>query len=114
MIFDLESAHRLLPRIQTLTSDAAQRTDEIVSQVQRLPDGDPQRASLERTLRSIVEEWAQEIAALGCEAKGLWLVDFDNGAGYWCWKHPEPTIEYCHTYEEGFAGRKLIAPEVVH
>jgi hypothetical protein len=113
-IFDLETAHRLLPKVQALTSEAAKRADEVVSEVQRLGDGDPRRPGLEHLLRTLVEDWAQEITALGAEAKGLWLVDFDNGAGYWCWKHPEPTIEYCHSYEEGFAGRKLIAPAIVH
>ena len=114
MIFDLNSAHRLLPRIQALTAEAARRADEVIAEAQRVPEGDPRRAELEQTLRSIVEVWAQEITALGAEAKGLWLVDFDNGNGYWCWRHPEPTIDYCHSYEEGYSGRKLIAPEIVH
>ena len=39
------------------------------------------------------------------EIKGLWLVDFDSGAGYYCWKYPEPSLDYFHGYEEGFAGR---------
>ena len=43
--------------------------------------------------------------SLGLEIKGLWLVDFDSGAGYYCWKYPEPAIDHFHGYEEGFAGR---------
>jgi hypothetical protein len=114
MIFDLDGAHRLLPAIQKLTADAAAKSDDLIGQLQRLPDGVPRRTELEQQLRALVETWSQDVAGLGAEAKGLWLVDFDNGDGYWCWKHPEPTIEYFHSYEEGFAGRKLIAPEVVH
>ena len=114
MIFDLEAAHRLLPKVQALTADAAKRADEVVALAQRLAEGDPGRTRLEHTLRDIVEDWAQEIGEIGAEAKGLWIVDFDNGAGYWCWKHPEPSIEYCHAYAEGFATRTLIAPLVVH
>jgi hypothetical protein len=46
--------------------------------------------------------------ALGLEIKGLWLVDFDNGSGYYCWRWPEPALEYFHGYEAGFAGRARI------
>ena len=42
---------------------------------------------------------------LGAEAKGLWLVDFDAGNGYYSWKHPEPTVSDYHGYDDGFAGR---------
>jgi hypothetical protein len=114
MIFNLDAAHRVLPRIQELTSEAARRADEVIDQARLLNDADPRRQRLEHTLRNIVEGWAKEISALGGEAKGLWLVDFDNGAGYWCWKHPEPSIEYCHSYGEDFTGRKLIEPLVLH
>ena len=46
--------------------------------------------------------------ALGIVVKGLWLVDFDNGEGYYCWKYPEPAIRHYHGYDEGFAGRMKI------
>jgi len=35
----------------------------------------------------------------------LWLVDFDNGEGYYCWSYPEPAITHYHGYDDGFAGR---------
>ena len=41
----------------------------------------------------------------GLEAKGLWLVDFDNGEGYYCWSYPESSITHYHGYDDGFAGR---------
>lgn len=53
----------------------------------------------------IVSDWAESVLGLGIEVKGLWLIDFDSGAGYYCWKYPEPTLEYFHGYEEGFGGR---------
>ena len=40
--------------------------------------------------------------------KGLWLVDFDNGNGYYCWRWPEPELAYFHGYDEGFDGRVRI------
>ena len=35
-------------------------------------------------------------------------VDFDSGAGYWCWRWPEESLDYFHDYETGFAGRVRI------
>jgi hypothetical protein len=46
--------------------------------------------------------------ALGLEVKGLWLVDFDNGSGCYCWQWPEEELAFFHGYEEGFAGRTRI------
>jgi regulator of sirC expression with transglutaminase-like and TPR domain len=91
-IFTLAEARELLPRVKELTSDAVERYG-------RLP-GDQE---VER--RGLVEEWAAQLEGLGLEIKGLWLVDFDSGAGYYCWKYPEPALDHFHGYEEGFAGR---------
>jgi hypothetical protein len=55
-------------------------------------------------LQDIVNGWADEVRALGVEVKGLWLVDFDNGEGYYCWKYPEETVGHYHGYEEGSPG----------
>ncbi len=56
-------------------------------------------------LRQVLREWTENLLTLGVEVKGLWLVDFDSGGGYYCWRYPEPALEYFHTYEEGFTGR---------
>ena len=90
--FTLEEARALMPRVQELTAEAVER-------YARLP-GDLEDARLE-----VVQQWAEELQLLGAEIKGLWLVDFDSGAGYYCWKYPEPGLSHFHSYEEGFAGR---------
>ncbi|HVE73233.1 MAG TPA: DUF2203 family protein [Thermoanaerobaculia bacterium] len=91
-IFSYEQAIALLPEVRRITDDAVERLDAVVSE---------EPAAYER----IVTEWAEEILAMGVEVKGLWLVDFDSGGGYYCWRHPEPALEYFHGYEEGFGGR---------
>ena len=48
------------------------------------------------------------ISRLGIEVKGLWLIDFDSGAGYYCWRHPETGLHFFHSYEDGFRGRMPI------
>ncbi len=94
--FTLEEARKLMPRVQELTAAAVERYS-------RLP-GDLEDARLE-----VVQQWADELQQLGLEIKGLWLVDFDSGAGYYCWKYPETSLNHFHSYEEGFAGRVPLA-----
>jgi hypothetical protein len=91
-IFSYEEAVAMLPEVQRLTSDAIERVEQItVDSVAEAQD--------------VVAEWAESILDMGIEVKGLWLIDFDSGAGYYCWQHPEPALEYFHGYEEGFTGR---------
>jgi hypothetical protein len=91
-IFSYDEAIALLPRVQRETEAAVERVNE-------LPDEDAEAQQL------VVMEWAESILNLGVEVKGLWLVDFDSGGGYYCWRYPEPALEYFHGYEEGFGGR---------
>ncbi len=94
-IFSLGEARQLLPQIRERTGDAVDRYT-------RLGQGG---RSAEQERETILSDWAREMMALGVEIKGPWLVDFDSGAGYYCWKYPERALEYFHGYEEGFAGR---------
>ena len=107
-IFSLDAARALLPEVRQLTADAVIRADAVAEELQRVPEDDPAHAQLSDALRDIVNGWADAIRALGVEVKGLWLVDFDNGEGYYCWKYPEPVISHYHAYEDGFAGRMPI------
>jgi hypothetical protein len=96
--FTYDEAARLLPEVRRIT-DAAYRAVDSASE---------DAASTEQTqarVEALVTRWAQDVMALGLEVKGLWLVDFDSGAGYYCWKYPEPGLDHFHGYEEGFAGR---------
>lgn len=105
--FTLAEARRALPEIRRLTAKAH---DEFTA-VQRALAGPTDEATcrrLEIRLNQVAREWAKAIEARGAEAKGLWLVDFDNGAGYYCWRYPERDVEHFHGYEEGFRGRMRI------
>jgi hypothetical protein len=106
--FSLDQARELLPAVKHLTADAVRETELLASQLQGLPEEDPDFEGLSLALKEVVERWVDEVRTLGLEAKGLWLVDFDNGQGYYCWSYPEPTISHYHGYDEGFAGRMSI------
>lgn len=111
--FTLESARELLPRVKRTTADAAIRVSRIVEEMHKLEEDDPRLTELDRRVRTIVADWVNSIQELGAETKGMWLVDFDSGDGYYCWQYPEEQLEYFHTYTAGFAGREPIA-EVLH
>jgi hypothetical protein len=104
-IFSLDQARALLPRVKMLTADAVVRAEAVSAELARISEADPTHLQLTDALRDIVNTWADAIRALGLEAKGLWLVDFDNGEGYYCWKYPEAAIAHYHGYDDGFAGR---------
>jgi hypothetical protein len=91
-----------------MTADAVRRAETLAAQLNSLAEDDPEHATLTEALRDVVNGWAADLRALGLEAKGLWLVDFDNGDGYYCWCYPEAAISHYHAYEEGFAGRVKI------
>jgi hypothetical protein len=103
--FTYDEAAAMLPEVRRITEKAHQRVDEIEQAVDagRVP---PEEAR--RQVDAVVTEWANGLLARGIEVKGLWLVDFDNGSGYYCWKYPEPGLHFYHSYEEGFGGRVRI------
>jgi hypothetical protein len=93
-IFTYEDASALLPEVQRLTKAAVDRASELADDTATTED-----------YQRIVQEWANEVMSLGIDVKGLWLVDFDNGSGYYCWQWPEESLQYFHGYDEGFQGR---------
>lgn len=94
-IFSYEEALALLPDVQRLTGEAVERIDSLAEEA--VDD-----------YQHVVEEWAAGVIGLGIEVKGLWLIDFDNGSGYYCWRWPEPSLQYFHGYDEGFGGRVML------
>ena len=93
-IFSYEEAVALLPAVQELTTVA----------VSRIEDLDEEQTSTDE-YQDIIQEWADGVLSMGIEVKGLWLIDFDSGSGYYCWQYPEPALQYFHGYEDGFGGR---------
>src|SRR5207247_9367274 len=91
-IFSYEDAAALLPEVQRLTREAVDKVDAL-----------PETAHSDQ--QHVVGEWAESVMQLGIDVKEIWLVDLDNGGGYYCWKYPEESLQYFHGYEDGFGGR---------
>ena len=105
--FTLEEAQALMPRVKALTRpvfELAASLSEELSTVETGGDTDRTEALRER-LQTLIESWTEAIEELGAEVKGLWLVDFDAGDGYWCWAWPEEGLAHWHSYEGGFRER---------
>jgi hypothetical protein len=106
-LFTLDDARLLLPVVRRVTKGAFDQVKTLSTQLSYIKDKS-QRSELEQRIQALFQEWQDKVRKLGCEAKGMWLVDFDSGEGYYCWHYPEPNIEYFHGYFEGFRGRVRI------
>lgn len=100
-IFSYSEAVALLPEVRSLTEAAYDRVQALQ------PEGEDEALSpqAQHEADRIISEWAHALMQRGIEVKGLWLIDFDNGSGYYCWRYPEPGLHYYHSYEDGFGGR---------
>ena len=106
--FTLQEAQELLPVVRRITTEAAGAAERLTVRHDALPEEHPERAELENKLNELLQHWGEKVGKLGCHAKGLWLVDFDNGHGYYCWQYPETVVTHFHEYDGGFSGRQQI------
>ena len=104
--WSLEGARALLPDVRKRTEAAANQVNALLEQRER--SGEPAAEELDARVAQLTSDWARAMDALGLEVKGLWLVDFDNGNGYYCWCWPESELAHFHGYDEGFSGRVRI------
>ncbi len=103
-IFSFVQAAELLPEVRQLTEQAISS----VASLRARAEAGEAAAELQRQADRVVQDWMLALQQRGVEVKGLWLIDFDNGSGYYCWSWPEPALEYYHSYEDGFGGRMRI------
>jgi hypothetical protein len=102
--FTFSEAAALLPEVRRLTGEAHARIEVIHARHER----GEQAEALQAEADAVYQAWADSMRERGIEVKGLWLIDFDNGSGYYCWVWPEAKLEYYHSYEAGFRGRMRI------
>ena len=105
-VFSITEARELLPIVRRITEEKNSRVKVLLALLESQENRESQKAKdLEEKVNVIVSDWQTKISKLGAEGKGLWLVDFDCGTGYYCWKFPEATLEHYHGYSEGFQAR---------
>ena len=109
-IFHLEEAQRLVPVILRMTEVANLKVRSLLQKIELLAEKETNQCrEIEVEIDTVIHQWQKKVEKLGAVAKGLWLVDFDNGEGYFCWKFPERKIMFFHGYDDGFSGRKSLS-----
>ncbi|CAN5607660.1 DUF2203 domain-containing protein [soil metagenome] len=132
-VFSLEEAQTLFPVVFRLTKGYSERVQGLIEKIEKLssrkmllspgissepssettPGVSSETASadpyltepLEAEAGRLIEEWQTKIQKLGGRPNGHWVVDFDSGDGYYCWKYPERSIEFWHHYRDGYSKR---------
>ncbi len=102
--FSLAEAQTLLPSVVRVTERAVAESLHVQEHARNASEPADPRV-VEIALHRVVQRWSQEIEAIGGEPKGLWLVDFDSGMGYYCWRYPERRVDHWHPYDTGIQGR---------
>jgi hypothetical protein len=105
-VFTLAEAEELFPLVRSITDAAWRELEPVRQRLEAMVPANPRAREVEREYEAIVKRWMSKMHRLGLVVKGLWLVDFDTGEGYLCWKYPELRIGYFHFYEQGFSGRR--------
>ncbi len=104
----LAEARQLIPLIYRITERWHKEAQRLAHQFETAQD-QMSRDIAEEQLQQAIMTWSDQIRSVGGAAKGPWLVDFDNGRGfYWCWRYPERELAYFHSHEAGFSGRQPI------
>ncbi len=105
-VFTTENARFLSRVVYRFTQRYAKKVDQLIEKIESQKNlTDEQILHLEEEINSLISEWQKKVEKLGAIPKGLWLVDFDAGDGYFCWKYPEAEVSHWHRYNDGFTKR---------
>lgn len=111
-VFTLAEAEQLFPVVWRITHAAHTELEPYRRALEHTAPMSSQLKQVEQKYEAIVRRWVGKMERLGLVVKGLWLLDFDTGDGYLCWKFPELRIGHYHGYDEGVGGRRRLV-EVV-
>jgi hypothetical protein len=98
--------------IRGITEQSAGELAPVKQRLNNMLATDPRTPAVQREYEEIIKRWVSKLERLGVVVKGLWLVDFDTGDGYLCWKYPELRVAHYHGYDDGFAGRRPLVEAV--
>ena len=130
-LFTVDQANRTLPLVRKIVEDVVRehrRWQEAIVELDLVSDGvhaelpDPRVAALERRIQKMardVDSFQAELDALGIQLKDrrIGLIDFpselDGHPMLLCWQLGEPTVQFWHDLDSGYAGRQPLSPSLV-
>lgn len=130
-LFTVDHANRTLPLVRRIVEDVVrehQRWQETIAELDvlvveaRSDLPDPRIVALERRAQDIAREidaFQTELESLGIQLKDrrIGLVDFpselDGRRVLLCWRLGEPSVQFWHDEDAGFAGRQPLSPTLV-
>ena len=130
-LFTVDHANRTLPLVRRIVEDIVRehrRWQEAIVELDLLVSGaradlpDPRAVALEREVQTIardIDQFQGELEALGIQLKDrrIGLIDFpsemDGRRVLLCWRLGEPSVQYWHDEQSGYAGRQPLSPTLV-
>lgn len=109
--FTLESAKEILPIIQRATKHADSEIKVLLAKMSEIDPRSSEGVAIELQVNELFVQWQTKMTKLGVEGKGMFMVDFDTGVDYLCWKFPETSLEHRHEYTEGMQHRTKICDD---
>jgi hypothetical protein len=130
-LFTVDHANRTLPLVRRIVEDIVRehrRWQEAIVALDLLVSGvradqpDVRAATLEREVQAIasdIDQFQAELESLGIQLKDrrIGLIDFpsemDGRTVLLCWRLGEPSVQYWHDEQTGYAGRQPLSPTLV-
>ena len=129
-LFTVDRANRTLPLVRRIVEDIVREHERWQDTVMRLDllvassvsEDDPRVTALEREVHAIardIDAFQGELEALDIQLKDrrIGLVDFptelDGRRVLLCWRLDEPSVQYWHDEDAGYAGRQPLSPTFV-
>ena len=130
-LFTVDQANRTLPLVRRIAEDVVRehrRWEEARAELDLTVPGshpdlsDPRVKALQKKIQTMAREldaFQAEIEAIGIQLKDrrTGLVDFpselDGRPVLLCWRLGEPSVQFWHDANSGFAGRQPLSPTLV-
>ncbi len=110
-VFTWEEASHLLPLVKKITQKNHFFVNSLIAQYESLKGTGQSTDHIELKINIAIKNWQTKIEKLGANARGLWIVDFFAGNGYYCWKFPEEQIKYWHKHSNEHCSRSRVLAE---
>lgn len=103
-IFSKDEAENLLPVIRRITEKVSEEVSELQEQIRFVPHTESLYKRLYSQIDLAVRRWSIKVSKLGCEPRGVWLVDFDAGDGWFTWRLGDESVAFFHSHEASKTG----------